>query len=49
MIFFSANETFLYSMEKGRERAKQWRPRERERERERDSVAAEGLRHGQYT
>ncbi len=36
-------------MEKGRERAKQWRPRERERERERDSVAAEGLRHGQYT
>jgi hypothetical protein len=35
MMIFSAHNTFLYSAEKGGERAKQWRDREREGERDR--------------
>jgi hypothetical protein len=34
MITISAHDTFLYSMEKGGQRAKQWRDRETETERE---------------
>jgi hypothetical protein len=33
MITVSAHDTFLYSMEEGGQRAKQWRDRERDRER----------------